>query len=88
MNCVLINHIVFRKKERGKTLEEMKKEFNLSYPTERQALASYMQERNWNLYKKKLVDEVVRRRKKPHTTTFEDVPTVVRAENPIYFENY
>lgn len=74
------------KKERGKSLEAMKKGMNQAFLTHKQAFKTYTEDRDWKIYKKKLVDEIVRRRKRPHSTTYDDVPIIVRVENSHYFE--
>lgn len=64
----------------------MKKGMNQAFLTHKQAFKTYTEDRDWKIYKKKLVDEIVRRRKRPHSTTYDDVPIIVRVENNHYFE--
>ncbi|CAH3124264.1 unnamed protein product [Pocillopora meandrina] len=86
VHCLLISQLIFMKKERGKSLEAMKQGMNQAFLTHKQAFKTYTDDRDWKIYKKKLVDEIVRRRKRPHSTTYDDVPIVVRVENSHYFE--
>ena len=86
VHCLLISQLIFMKKERGKSLEAMKQGMNQAFLTHKQAFKTYTEDRDWKIYKKKLVDEIVRRRKRPHSTTYDDVPIIVRVENSHYFE--
>lgn len=74
------------KKERGKTLEALKQKLSEAFLTKKEAFKYYNEDRNWKIYKKKLVDDIIKRRKRPHYTTFDDVPVVVRVDNAHYFE--
>lgn len=64
----------------------MKQKLSEAFLTQKQAFKSYTEGRNWKIYKKKLVDDIVARRKRPHCTTYDDVPVVVRGDNGHYFE--
>lgn len=75
------------KKERGKTMEALKQKLNEVFLTQKQAFKWYIEDRDWKTYKKRLIDEIVKRRRRPHKTTFDDVPAVVRADNSHYFES-
>ena len=86
VHCVLISQLIFRKRERGKTLEALKKQLTCAFPTQKEAFDQYIADRNWKIYKKNLVDDIVVRRKRPHYTTFNDVPLVVRSENAHYLD--
>ena len=88
VHCVLISQPIFMKKERGKTLEALKQKLSEAFLTQKQAFKFYIEDRNWKIYKKKLVDDIVTRRKRPHCTTFDDVPIVVRKDNLHYFGKY
>ena len=85
---MLISQPIFMKKERGRTLETLKQKLSDAFLTQKQAFKFYIEDRNWNIYKKKLVDDIIKRRKRPHCTTFDDVPVVVRNDNAHYFEKY
>ncbi|KAJ7381256.1 hypothetical protein OS493_001373 [Desmophyllum pertusum] len=86
VHCVLISQLIFMKKERGKTLEALKQKLSEAFLTKKEAFKYYNEDRNWKIYKKKLVDDIIKRRKRPHYTTFDDVPVVVRVDNAHYFE--
>lgn len=87
VHCILISHIIFRKRERGRTLEQLRQKLCDAFPTPKQAFQRYVEDMEWKLYKKSLVDDIVQRRKRPHNTTFEDVPVVVRTENSYYLDS-
>lgn len=74
------------KKERGKTLEALKQKLSEAFLTQKQAFKYYIEDRNWKIYKKKLIDDIITRQKRPHRTSFDDVPVVVRVDNSHYFE--
>ena len=76
------------KKDRGKSLEGLKQKLSEAFLSKKEAFKYYIEDRNWKIYKKKLVDEIIKRRRRPHCTTFDDVPVVVRADNEHYFESY
>ena len=69
-------------------METLKQKLSDAFLTQKQAFKFYIEDRNWNIYKKKLVDDIIKRRKRPHCTTFDDVPVVVRNDNAHYFEKY
>lgn len=76
------------KKERGKTLETLKQKLSEAFITEKQAFKCYIEDRNWKIYKKRLIDDIITRRTRPHKTSFDDVPVVVRADNKDYFDSW
>ena len=69
-------------------METLKQKLSDAFLTQKQAFKFYIEDRNWKIYKKKLVDDIIKRRKRPHCTTFDDVPVVVRNDNAHYFEKY
>ncbi|XP_068760054.1 uncharacterized protein [Montipora capricornis] len=87
VHCLLVQRLIFLKRDRGKALEVVKQNLREAFMTQREAFKFYNEGRNWKIYKKKLVDDIVKRRKRSHCTTFDDVPIVVRADNEHYFEN-
>ncbi|XP_067022888.1 cyclic nucleotide-binding domain-containing protein 2-like [Acropora muricata] len=87
VHCLVVSRLVFLKRDRGKALEIVKQNLSEAFMTQREAFKFYIEDRNWKIYKKKLVDEIVKRRKRLHCTTFHDVPAVVRADNEHYFED-
>ncbi|KAL9967240.1 hypothetical protein ACROYT_G025424 [Oculina patagonica] len=86
VHCVLISQLIFMKKERGKALEALKQKLSEAFLTQKQAFKCYIEDRNWKIYKKKLIDDIITRRRRPHRTSFDDVPVVVRVDNSHYFE--
>ncbi|XP_022803352.1 cAMP-dependent protein kinase regulatory subunit-like [Stylophora pistillata] len=86
VHCLLISRLIFMKKERGKSLEAMKQHMSETFLTHKQAFKSYIEDRDWKIYKKKLVDEIVKKKRRPNCSTYDDVPIVVRIENNHYFE--
>lgn len=84
---MLISQLIFMKKERGKTLEALKQKLSEAFLTQKQAFKCYIEDRNWKIYKKRLIDDIITRRRRPHKTTFDDVPVVVRADNNHYFDS-
>ena len=84
---MLIRRLIFVKKDRGKMLEALKQKLSEAFLTQKQAFKYYIEDRNWKTYKKKLIDDIVTRRRRPHKTTFDDVPVVVRADNNHYFDS-
>ena len=69
-------------------METLKQKLSDAFLTQKQAFKFYIEDRNWKIYKKKLVDDIIKCRKRPHCTTFDDVPVVVRNDNAHYFEKY
>ena len=69
-------------------METLKQKLSDAFLTQKQAFKFYIEDRNWKIYKKKLVDDIIKRRKRPHCTTFDDVPVVVRNDNAHYLEKY
>lgn len=84
---MLISQLIFMKKERGKTLEALKQKLSEAFLTQKQAFKCYIEDRNWKIYKKRLIDDIITRWRRPHKTTFDDVPVVVRADNNHYFDS-
>ena len=76
------------KKDRGKALEGLKQKLSEAFLSQKEAFKYYIEDRDWKIYKKKLVNEIIKRRRRPHCTTFDDVPVVVRTDNQHYFESY
>lgn len=87
VHCLVVSRLMFLKRDRGKALEIVKQNLSEAFMTQKEAFKFYIEDRNWKIYKKKLVDEIVKRRKRLHCTTFHDVPAVVRADNEHYFED-
>ncbi|CAH3175808.1 unnamed protein product, partial [Porites evermanni] len=58
VHCVLISQPIFMKKERGRTLETLKQKLSDAFLTQKQAFKFYIEDRNWKIYKKKLVDDI------------------------------
>ncbi|KAK3731514.1 hypothetical protein QZH41_008547 [Actinostola sp. cb2023] len=84
--CILINHIVLLKRERGKYLEEMKRSLIESFPTTQQAFQGFVQDYNWKQYKKRCLQDIFCKHKKTTSTTYDDVPFVVRQDHAHYLE--
>lgn len=84
---MLIRHLIFMRKERGKTLDALKQKLSEAFLSQKEAFKYYIEDRNWKIYKKKLIDDIITRRRRPHKTTYDDVPVVVRAANKDYFHS-
>ena len=76
--CLLVNKMVFMKHERGKCLTNMQVHAAKMYPSRDKAFQSFIEARKWKQYKQKLVLETVKKHKRIHTTTLEDVPQVLQ----------
>ena len=76
------------RKERGKTLEALKQKLSEAFLSQKEAFKYYIEDRNWKIYKKRLIDDIITRRRRPHKTTYDDVPVVVRAANKDYFDSW
>ena len=68
VEVLVVNKVVFKKHNRGKMLIEMRDKATEFYPTQEEALSSYILNRKWNAYKRKLVLEAVQKRNTPLTT--------------------
>ena len=77
VECLLVNKMVFMKQERGRCLSRMKLQASGLYPSRNTAFKSFLEARRWKEYKKNLVLETVKKLRRPHTTTLDDVPQVL-----------
>lgn len=77
VECLLVNKMVFVKQERGRCLSRMKIQASGLYPSRNTAFKSFLEARRWKEYKKNLVLETVKKLRRPHTTTLDDVPQVL-----------
>ena len=57
--CLLVNTVVLAKQSQGRYLESVQAEAKLLYPTVEEAFKSYVDGRQWEEYKRRVLDEVV-----------------------------
>ena len=57
--CLLVNMVVLAKQSQGRYLELVQAEAKLMYPTLEEAFKSYVEGRQWEEYKKRVLDDVV-----------------------------
>lgn len=76
VECLLVNKMVFMKRQRGKTLCKMQAEAAEMYPSKASAFESYIEARKWKEYKQTVVTEVVKKQRRRHIATLADVPQV------------
>ena len=76
VECLLVNKMVFMKRERGKTLCKIQAEAAEMYPSKASPFESYVEARKWKEYKQTVVTETVKKQRRRHTATLADVPQV------------
>ena len=84
VECLLVNRTVFTKHDNGRDLIILRQELMSNIPSRKEAFKSYIKERNWRKYRKFLVGDLIKRRCKQVSTTYEDVPDIIRRRHEHY----
>ena len=76
-----VPRLMFLKTHHSGVLQEMCANLNSALPNNQQIFRLYFEESNWSNYKHSVVQEVIRKRAVPHTTSLLDVPYAIREDS-------
>ncbi|KAJ8297764.1 hypothetical protein KUTeg_024295 [Tegillarca granosa] len=78
--CVVINSAAYSINNKTDTLKELTERRQAELPSTRELYHRFETNRRWMEYKKKLVEEIVKRKNIPNNTTISDIPSSLMLE--------